>query len=237
MLELKDVHTFYGKSHILQGVSLEVAEGQVVALLGRNGVGKSTTMRSIMGLTPAVQGEIKFDGNDITTEEPYRIANRGIAYVPENRQVFQGLSVLENLRIGLDLQPWSEDKKRETLELIYSSFPRLKERETQTGSTLSGGEQQMLAMARAVVTRPKFILLDEPTEGLMPTLVKEIENIIDWMANDLGITILLVEQDHKLSLRASSHCYIMSKGQIIHSGPSQEVANDSETLHACLGVS
>ncbi len=237
MLKLNNVHTYYGKSHILQGVTLDVPEGEVVALLGRNGVGKSTTMRTIMGLTPPVRGQVMFNGEDITGQAPYKIAHCGIAYVPENRQVFQGLSVLENLRIGLDLRPWSEEQKTQTIKLIYKSFPRLKERETQTGSTLSGGEQQMLAMARAVVTRPKFILLDEPTEGLMPAMVQEIENIIRWMADDLGITILLVEQNHKLSLRTSSHCYIMAKGRIIHSGPSREIADDNDTLRACLGVS
>jgi len=237
MLSLKDVHTYYGKGHILQGVSLDIPAGAVVALLGRNGVGKTTTMRTIMGLTPPVRGAVILEGEDVTRQPPYRKAQLGLGYVPENRQVFPRLTVLENLRIGLDLKNWPEARKRETLDLVYASFPLLKERETQHGATLSGGEQQMLAMARAIVTRPKLILLDEPSEGLMPSMVREIERIIEWMARDLNITILLVEQDYRMSLRVSSLCYVMAKGRIIHAGPSAELAGDKEKLVACLGVS
>jgi branched-chain amino acid transport system ATP-binding protein len=236
MLTLKDVHTYYGKSHILQGVSLEIPAGAVVALLGRNGVGKTTTMRTIMGLTPPARGAVMLEGEDVTRLPPYRKAQLGIGYVPENRQVFPRLSVLENLRIGLELKNWSEAQKRAALDLVYASFPRLKERETQAGATLSGGEQQMLAMARAVATRPKLILLDEPSEGLMPSMVREIERIIEWMAKDLGITILLIEQDYRMSLRVSALCYVMAKGRIIHSGPSADLAGDRAMLAECLGV-
>jgi len=236
MLRLQGVHTYYGKSHILQGVDLEVAQGQTVALLGRNGVGKTTTMRSIMGLTPATRGQIFVDDEDITKLAPYELAARGVGYVPENRQVFPRMTVLENLRIGIELKRWSEAERKQALEMVYESFPRLAERHDQAGATLSGGEQQMLAIARAVVTRPKLILLDEPTEGLMPAMVAEIERIVGWMAQELGITVLLIEQDYGLSLRASSLCYVMEKGRIVHSGASRELANDAERLKSLLGV-
>ncbi len=237
MLRLEGVHTYYGKSHILQGLSMEVPKGAVVAVLGRNGAGKTTTMRSVMGLTPPARGRIVLNDADVAGLPPYRIARLGVAYVPENRQVFPRLSVLENLRIGLDLKDWPESEKRKSLDMIYESFPRLMERRNQPGATLSGGEQQMLAMARAVVVRPDLILLDEPSEGLMPALVQEIERVIRWMAEDLKITVLLIEQDYRLSLRVSSHCYIMAKGKIVHAARSAEVAGDRDTLLALLGVS
>lgn len=236
MLRLDDIHTYYGKSHVLQGVSLEVEEGEIVTLIGRNGVGKTTTMRTIMGLTPPRRGRTYVNGVDVTGLPPYKLAAAGVGYVPENRQVFPGLSVLQNLRIGLDLQPWDEATKRQTLDLVYQSFPRLQERARQQGATLSGGEQQMLAIARAVVTRPKIILLDEPTEGLMPAMVQEIERTIKWMAEDLGITVLLVEQDHHLSLRISSRCYVMEKGRIEYSGDSDALAGNPDKLSSLLGV-
>lgn len=236
MLRLEGVHTHYGKSHILQGIDLEIAEGQTVALLGRNGVGKTTTMRTIMGLSPASRGRILLDEEEITRFPPYDLAARGVGYVPENRQVFPRMTVLENLRIGVDLKRWSDRERDAAVDLVYESFPRLAERRDQQGATLSGGEQQMLAIARAVVTRPKLMLLDEPTEGLMPAMVAEIERIIEWMRSELGITVLLVEQDYGLSLRASTTCYVMEKGRIVHSGPSRELANDTDRLQALLGV-
>lgn len=237
MLQLEDVNTHYGKSHILQGVSISVGEGETVALLGRNGVGKTTTMRTIMGLSPATSGTILLAGEEISRLKPYDLAERGIGYVPESRQVFPRMSVLENLRIGIDLKPWSEAERLAALDLVYESFPRLAERKDQAGATLSGGEQQMLAIARAVVTRPKLILLDEPTEGLMPAMVHEIERIIGWMANELGITVLLVEQDYDLCLRASSRCYVMEKGRIIHEGASKDLIDNPDRLQSLLGVS
>ena len=236
MLRLENIHTYYDQSHILQGVDLEVNPGETIALLGRNGVGKTTTMRTIMGLSPPRRGRTIFDGQDVTGIPPNKMAALGVGYVPENRQIFPRLTVLQNLRIGLDLGKISERDKRRNLDMVYESFPLLKERGGQNGSTLSGGEQQMLAMARAVVTRPKMILLDEPTEGLMPILVREIENILRWMADELRITILLIEQDYRLSLRTSSRCYIMAKGQIVHSGRSADIAGDSDVLHKFLGV-
>lgn len=236
MLRLEAVHSYYDKSHVLQGVSLEIGEGETVSLLGRNGVGKSTTMRTIMGLNPPRRGRIFFGEHDVTGVPPYKMATLGIGYVPENRQVFPRLSVMQNLRIGLDLRNLSEGEKQANLDAVYESFPRLKERADQVGSTLSGGEQQMLALARAIVTQPKLILLDEPTEGLMPAMVNEIEQIIRWMSEELKIAILLVEQDYRLALRASARSYIMAKGRIVHSGESAEVLADSETLHEHLGV-
>ncbi len=237
MLRLEAVHSYYEKSHVLQGVSLEVGKGETVSLLGRNGVGKSTTMRTIMGLNPPRQGHIFFEKHDVTGVPPYKMASLGIGYVPENRQVFPRLSVMQNLRIGLDLLRLSEGEKQKNLDSIYESFPRLKERAGQVGSTLSGGEQQMLALARAIVTKPKLILLDEPTEGLMPAMVHEIEQIIRWMSEDTGIAILLVEQDCRLALRSSARCYIMAKGQIVHSGASDKVLADMNVLSEHLGVS
>lgn len=237
MLRLEAVHSYYEKSHVLQGVSLDIGEGETVSLLGRNGVGKSTTMRTIMGLNPPRRGRIFFEERDVTGIPPYKMATLGIGYVPEDRQVFPRLSVMQNLRIGLDLLPLGEGEKQKNLDAVYESFPRLKERADQVGSTLSGGEQQMLALARAIVTKPKLILLDEPTEGLMPAMVHEIEQIIRWMAEELGIAILLVEQDYRLALRASARGYIMAKGQIVHSGESGDILTDAETLHEHLGVS
>lgn len=237
MLQLEDVNTHYGKSHILQGVSISVGEGETVALLGRNGVGKTTTMRTIMGLSPATSGTILLAGEEISRLKPYDLAERGIGYVPEGRQVFPRMSVIENLRIGIDLKPWSEAERLAALDLVYESFPRLAERKDQAGATLSGGEQQMLAIARAVATRPKLILLDEPTEGLMPAMVHEIERIIGWMADELGITVLLIEQDYGLCLRASSRCYVMEKGRIIHEGASQDLIDNPDRLQSLLGVS
>jgi branched-chain amino acid transport system ATP-binding protein len=237
MLQLEGVNTHYGKSHILQGVSIRVGKGETVALLGRNGVGKTTTMRTVMGLSPATSGTVVLDGEEISRLKPYDLAERGIAYVPESRQVFPRMSVIENLRIGIDLKPWSEAKRHAALDLVYESFPRLAERKDQAGATLSGGEQQMLAIARAVVTRPKLILLDEPTEGLMPAMVHEIERIIGWMTEELGITVFLVEQDYDLCLRASSRCYVMEKGRIIHEGTSQDLIDNPGRLQSLLGVS
>ncbi len=214
-----------------------MGKGETVSLLGRNGVGKSTTMRTIMGLNPPRHGNIFFEERDVTGIPPYKIAALGIGYVPENRQVFPRLSVMQNLRIGLDLLPLSEGEKQKNLDSVYESFPRLKERPDQVGSTLSGGEQQMLSLARAIVIKPKLILLDEPTEGLMPAMVGEIEQIIRWMSEEFGIATLLVEQDYRLALRASTRCYIMAKGQIVHSGASEDILADAKVLNEHLGIS
>ena len=235
MLRLSDVHTYYGKSHILHGVSVEVRPGEVVGLLGRNGVGKSTTLKSVMGLVQPSEGRITFEDRDITGIAPHRVAHLGIAYVPEDRRIFRLLSVLENLRTGLDRPGLSEARRAALLDKVYASFPVLRERRNQLGGTLSGGEQQMLAIARAMVLEPKIILLDEPTEGLMPRMVSQIRDIIDRLHHE-GVAILLVEQNVALTLGASNRCYIMEKGLVRHHGPSAELRADPSVIHQYLGV-
>jgi len=235
MLTLSDVHTYYGKSHILHGISVEVKPGEVVGLLGRNGVGKSTTLKSIMGLVQPSEGRITFEDRDITGLAPHRVAHLGIAYVPEDRRIFRLLSVLENLRTGLDRPGLTEARRAALLDKVYASFPVLGERRNQLGGTLSGGEQQMLAIARAMMLEPKIILLDEPTEGLMPRMVSQIRDIIGRLHEE-GVAILLVEQNVGLTLGASSRCYIMEKGLMRHHAPSADLRADPSVIHQYLGV-
>ena len=235
MLTLTDVHTHYAKSHILHGISLEVQPGEVVGLLGRNGVGKSTTLKSIMGLVRPSQGRITFEGRDITGIPSHKVAHLGIAYVPEDRRIFKLLTVMENLRTGLDRGGLTEARRKELLDKVYESFPVLGERKDQLGGTLSGGEQQMLAIARAMMLEPKIILLDEPTEGLMPRMVSQIRDIIARLHRD-GVAILLVEQDVGLTLGASNRCYIMEKGLMRHHAPSAALKADPSIIHQYLGV-
>jgi branched-chain amino acid transport system ATP-binding protein len=235
MLTLVDVHTHYAKSHILHGISLEVQPGEVVGLLGRNGVGKSTTLKSIMGLVRPSQGRITFEGRDITGMASHKVAHLGIAYVPEDRRIFKLLTVMENLRTGLDRSGLTEARRRELLDKVYESFPVLGERKNQLGGTLSGGEQQMLAIARAMMLEPKIILLDEPTEGLMPRMVTQIRDIIARLHRD-RVAILLVEQDVGLTLGASSRCYIMEKGVMRHHAPSAALKADPSVIHQYMGV-
>jgi branched-chain amino acid transport system ATP-binding protein len=235
MLTLVDVHTHYAKSHILHGISLEVQPGEVVGLLGRNGVGKSTTLKSIIGLVRPSQGRITFEGRDITAMPSHKVAHLGIAYVPEDRRIFRLLTVMENLRTGLDRSGLTEARRKELLDKVYESFPVLGERKNQLGGTLSGGEQQMLAIARAMMLEPKIILLDEPTEGLMPRMVSQIRDIIGRLHQD-GVAILLVEQNVGLTLGASSRCYIMEKGLMRHHGPSAALKADPSVIHQYMGV-
>jgi branched-chain amino acid transport system ATP-binding protein len=235
MLTLDDVHTYYAKSHILHGVSLEVRPGEVVGLLGRNGVGKSTTLKTIMGLVRPAQGKITFEGKDIAGVPPYRLARVGIGYVPEDRRIFKLLSVLENLRTGLDRPEVSAERRGALLEKIYASFPILKERRDQAGGTLSGGEQQMLAIARAMMLEPRIILLDEPTEGLMQRMVAQIRHIIDVLHKE-GVAILLVEQNVPLTLGVSDRCYIMEKGVVRHHAPAADLRANPAVIHQYLGV-
>ncbi len=235
MLNLTDVHTYYAKSHILHGISLEVRPGEVVGLLGRNGVGKSTTLKSIMGLVRPALGRVTFQDRDITGLPPHRIAHLGIAYVPEDRRIFRLLTVMENLRTGLDRAGLTEARRRELLDKVYESFPVLGERRNQLGGTLSGGEQQMLAIARAMMLEPRIILLDEPTEGLMPRMVSQIRDIIGRLHAD-GVAILLVEQNVGLTLGASDRCYVMEKGLMRHHAPSAELRADPSVIHQYLGV-
>jgi branched-chain amino acid transport system ATP-binding protein len=220
---------------VLHGISLEVKPGEVVGLLGRNGVGKSTTLKSIMGLVRPTEGRITFEGKDIAGFAPHRVAHLGIAYVPEDRRIFKLLTVMENLRTGLDRPGLPPARRTELLDKVYASFPVLGERRNQLGGTLSGGEQQMLAIARAMMLEPKIVLLDEPTEGLMPRMVSQIRDIIARLHQD-GVAILLVEQNVALTLGASSRCYVMEKGVVRHHAPSADLQADPSVIHQYLGV-
>jgi len=235
MLELEGVNAYYGKSHVLHGVSLAVRSGEVVGLLGRNGVGKSTTLKTIMGLVPPATGRIVFEGRDVTGLAPHRVARLGIAWVPEERRVFRLLTVLDNLRTGLDRRGVTVERRQALLDKIYRHFPRLKERLHQAGGTLSGGEQQMLAIARAMMLEPRIVLLDEPTEGLMPRLVDEIREIVEVLRRT-GVAILLVEQNVPLTLAVADRVYIMEKGAVRHAARASELARDHTAIHRYLGV-
>src|ERR1700686_3696439 len=232
---VEDVHTYYGKSHILHGVTLKVGAGEVVGLLGRNGVGKSTTLKTIMGLVRPSHGAVLLDGNAITGLAPHKLARLGIGYVPEDRRIFRLLTVLENLRTGLDREGVTEDKRRALLDKVFTFFPVLAERRNQAGGTLSGGEQQMLAIARAMMLEPKIILLDEPTEGLMPRMVGQISQIIRALHEE-GVAILLVEQNVPLTLEASSRVYIMEKGVVRHHAPAADLRANHAVIHQYLGI-
>jgi branched-chain amino acid transport system ATP-binding protein len=235
MLALHDVHTYYGKSHILHGVSIEVRPGEVVGLLGRNGVGKSTTLKTIMGLVRPAEGRVVFDDHDVGRMPAYRVARIGIGYVPEDRRIFRFLTVLENLRTGLDRHGLTDARREQLLEKVYTNFPVLRERRNQAGGTLSGGEQQMLAIARAMMLEPKVILLDEPTEGLMPRMVGQIHQIIQVLHGE-GVAILLVEQNVPLTLEVSDRVYIMEKGVVRHHGPAAELRANHAVIHQYLGI-
>jgi branched-chain amino acid transport system ATP-binding protein len=235
MLSLRDVHTYYGKSHILHGVSLEVGPGEVVGLLGRNGVGKSTTLKSVMGLAPPASGQVTFEGRDITGLAPHHLARLGIAWVPEDRRIFRLLSVMENLRTGLDRAGMDDARRAKLLDKIYAVFPVLRDRRNQAGGTLSGGEQQMLAIARAMMLEPKIMLVDEPTEGLMPRMVSQIREIVDMLHRE-GVAILLVEQNVALTLAVSNRVYIMEKGVVRHQAPAAVLREDQAVIHQYLGV-
>jgi branched-chain amino acid transport system ATP-binding protein len=224
------LHTYYGKSHILHGVSLEAAEGQVTALLGRNGAGKTTTLRSLMGLTPAREGNVTIFGTQTTRWPPFRIAALGVGYVPEGRRVFANLTVDENLRVPLERPgPW-------TIESVYRLFPRLNERKSNRGRQLSGGEQEMLSIARALLINPKLLILDEPSQGLAPLIVREVFRIVAQMRSE-GITVLLVEQNVRMSLEIADHAYVLDDGQVVYSGPARELAADQARVEALAGAS
>jgi branched-chain amino acid transport system ATP-binding protein len=235
LVSVEDLHTYYGKSHILDGVSLHVGPGEVVGLLGRNGVGKSTTLKTIMGLVRPIQGKVLLDGESITGMPSHKLARLGIGYVPEDRRIFRLLTVMENLRVGLDRNGVSDERKRELLDKVFTYFPRLAERRNQAGGTLSGGEQQMLAISRAMMLEPRIILLDEPTEGLMPRMVSQIHQIIDVLHRE-GVAILLVEQNVPLTLEASQRVYIMEKGVVRHHCAASELNVNHAVIKQYLGV-
>src|SRR5580704_8411896 len=222
LLKVEGIHTYYGKSHILDGVSLEIGRGEVVGLLGRNGVGKSTTLKA-------------FDGRSIVRLPSHTVARLGIAYVPEERRIFPFLTVLENLRTGLDRRGVGKAKKAELLDKLYAYFPILSERRNQAGGTLSGGEQQMLAIARAMTLEPRIILLDEPTEGLMPRMVSQILEIVGALRKE-GVAVLLVEQNVPLTLEASRRIYFIEKGDVRHHDMAAELHVDDPVIHKYLGV-
>ena len=234
MLEVRDIHAYYGVSHVIQGVSLEVQRGEIITLIGRNGAGKTTTLKSILGIVPPKSGAILFEGREITRWPTHLIVQRGIAYVPEERRIIPNLTVEENLRLGM-LKNRDRSKNRALLDKTFDYFPRLKERLRQRGNSLSGGEQQMLAMARALVSDPAIMLIDEPTEGLMPSMVGQIARILAEMNRD-GVTILLVEQNVEMALSISTHGYVIDQGTIQYRGSAKDLEANKEIQQRYLGV-
>ncbi len=228
LLDVENIHAYYGESHVLHGVSLRVAPGEAVALLGRNGAGKTTTIRSIVGFTPPRTGRVLFDGRPIERWPSYRIARSGLALVPQGRRIFSPLSVRENLLLGARAQGW-------TLERVFALFPRLRERALQSGGTLSGGEQQMLAIGRALLTNSRLILLDEPSEGLAPVIVRDIGRILLALKAE-RLSLLLVEQNYHLALRVADRVYVMNKGQVVYEGTPASLEADEEVKRRYLGV-
>jgi len=230
VLRAENIHAFYGKSHILHGISLEVGEGEIVAVLGRNGAGKTTTLRSLMGLTPAREGKITIFGQDTTRWPTFRVAAAGVGYVPEGRRIFANLSVDENLRVPLERGgPW-------TIERIYQLFPRLEERKLNRGRQLSGGEQEMLSIARALLLNPRLLILDEPSQGLAPLIVREVFRIVQQMKAE-GISVLLVEQNARMSLEIADNAYVLDDGNVVYSGSARELAADDARVRALAGAS
>lgn len=234
MLEIRGLNTYYGHIHALKGIDLRIAQGEIVSLIGSNGAGKSTTVNSIMGLVHAHSGKILFEGKDITSQPPHLSAREGIGYSPEGREVFPALTVKENLRLGA--YPRKDKKAVEaSYERIYGLFPRLKERIAQTAGTLSGGEQQMLAIGRALMNDPRLLLLDEPSLGLAPNLVQIIFELIQSI-NRQGVTILLIEQNANMALAISDRAYVLETGGIRMSGDAKELARDPRVKKAYLGL-
>ena len=225
MLSVQDLHAWYGPSHVLQGVALDVRRGEIVALIGRNGAGKTTTLKSIMGMLARRSGRIAFDGHDLSTLPVHARFRLGLGYVPEDRRIVPGLSVRDNLRLGL-LMAKTRARERDTIDRIVSVFPRLGERLEQEGTSLSGGEQQMLAIARAMVSEPKMLLIDEPTEGIMPILVEELAAVFVRL-KAAGTTILLVEQNVELALSIADRGYIMDHGVVEHHAPAAALLADT----------
>ena len=235
VLEISDIHTYYGDSYVLQGVSMNVGLGQVVGLMGRNGVGKTTTIRSIVGFSPPRRGRITFKDVDVTKMAPHQIAKSGISLVPQGRRIFPSLTVAEHLHVfargsnGASEHGWDEAR-------ILSLFPNLEQRLKQKGSALSGGEQQMLAIARALLTNPELLLMDEPSEGLSPLAVQHVVEVIEHLRMTAELPILLVEQNLSLALRLADHIYVMNKGAIVFDGPPKELARSHDVQRTYLGL-
>jgi branched-chain amino acid transport system ATP-binding protein len=234
LLELDNVHTYYGRIHALKGISLTVEEGEIVTLIGANGAGKSTTLRTISGLTRAREGQVRLHDKDITHLPPHQIVADGVGHVPEGRGIFPRLTTLENLEMGAYTVNDSAEIRRR-METVFGLFPRLQERLYQKGGTLSGGEQQMLATARGLMMRPKILLLDEPSMGLAPVLVETIFEIIRNLNQQQGTTILLVEQNALMALRIAARAYVIETGRIVLSGPARDIAQDANVKKAYLG--
>jgi branched-chain amino acid transport system ATP-binding protein len=229
-LEAEGLHTFYGKSHILHGVGLDVREGEIVTLLGRNGAGKTTTLRSLMGLSPAREGVVRIFGNTTTGWTPFRVAALGVGYVPEGRRIFANLTVEENLKVPLERPgPW-------TIDRIYELFPRLAQRKSNKGRQLSGGEQEMLSIARALLLNPKILLLDEPSQGLAPLIVQEVFKVV-VAARKEGISVLLVEQNVRAAVEIADRAYVLDDGRVVFAGAAAEFAKDEQRVRALAGAS
>lgn len=230
MLEVQEIHTYYGRSHILQGISLDLEEGEVICLLGRNGAGKTTTVKSIMGYVHPKAGTITFEGKDITKKEPFEISRAGIGHVPQDRRIFPTLTVQDNLEVihRKVVGGW-------TVKKVFDIFPILEKLKSRRGSNLSGGEQQILAVARPLMTNPKLLLLDEPSEGIAPIIVKEIAELIQKITKT-GISVLLAEQNMKFTMEIASRGYIIDKGRIHHQGGMEELKEDREIIGKYLAV-
>jgi branched-chain amino acid transport system ATP-binding protein len=230
ILQMEDVHTYYGDSHVLQGISLHVAQGELVCLLGRNGAGKSTTIGSIIGFNPPRRGHVTFRGTEITRCPPYQIATSGVGLVPQGRRIFRDLTVRENLTMAA-----STERGFWTTRKVFQLFPRLEERQRNRGDQLSGGEQQMLAFGRALLMNPSLILLDEPSEGLAPFVITEISVVIRKI-KDEGMAILLVEQNLSFALLLADRCYVLNKGRIVHESSADALRQNGEVTRQYLGV-
>ena len=229
-LEASGLNTFYGKSHILHDVGMTVAEGRITVLLGRNGAGKTTTLRSLVGLTPSRTGRVTIFGQDTTRLAPFRVAALGVGYVPEGRRIFPNLTVDENLRVALERPgTW-------TIARVYELFPRLGQRRTNRGRQLSGGEQEMLAIGRALLLNPRLLILDEPSQGLAPLIVRDVFRIVAGMRAE-GMSVLLVEQNVRMGLEIADDAYVLENGQIVFSGPARELAADEARIQALAGAS
>ncbi|WP_130861920.1 ABC transporter ATP-binding protein [Bacilliculturomica massiliensis] len=233
MLKIENLHVYYGGIHALQGIDLEVPDGKIISLIGANGAGKSTTLKAIMSLVQKTQGNLEFDGVNITKLETRAVVKTGIVLCPEGRRVFPDLTVSENLTIGAYLRK-DKDGIRKDKEWVYELFPRMKEREWQAAGTLSGGEQQMLAVGRALMARPKLLMLDEPSLGLAPLVIKDIFSIIKEI-NNAGVNILLIEQNAKAALEIADYAYVMETGLITLSGPGKEILANDQVRKAYLG--
>lgn len=235
LLDVKDLHVHYGKIEALRGISFHVDEGEIISIIGANGAGKTTTLKTISGLLKPTSGSIHFNGVDVATVAPYARVELGISQVPEGRGIFPGMSVLENLEMGKYHRKNSRAEMNEDLEKVYDLFPRIKERATQSAGTLSGGEQQMVAIGRALMSRPTLLLLDEPSMGLAPMIVTQIFEIITKINQD-GITIVLVEQNAQQALLRSERAYVMETGTVVKTAPSKELLTDDAVKRAYLGI-